>query len=148
MMNEKFKGFVTNKWFITIAIVLSVSLITFGIISILTSGGDGMRIRHLPQDTSIYKVSDFKESRLVLNDDTKTFEVKIVRRGVVILVGIGTYVKHKKSYDFTYVDMYRLHVDEMKRSAPEEIAVVYHFKVNKKGRIEFYDPNDKYYHFK
>jgi hypothetical protein len=118
----------------------------------LSTRPDGMTIKAIGStvqgtDLTPRRPKDYKNSRLFLHKNG-TFAMKIIYLDVTELVAVGGWVKNGKKYVFTYVDLFEVIGDTMKRNTttlrekPE-----WTFEMQG-GRIAFCDHNFRYFYFK
>jgi hypothetical protein len=146
-MRERIKSLFRKKWF---KIVLAVALIgvIVGLSIAYFTRDTGLHVKKLAgPDIETRKVADYKESRLYLNKNG-TFVFWVNYNGENEFLGVGTYTKQKKSYDFIYEDMYRKIGPQMQQELSEAYKNwhVTYYVID--GRVAVYDPFGHYYHFK
>lgn|GEM_PF-1964841 len=162
---NRFMYFIRGRKFIASAIILLV-VVGITVAIVLNTRPSYMSLRDLNiqkgVDLEIRKLSDYNGSKLWLHKNG-TFSFKIVYKGNNEFVGIGTYKKVGKQYNFQYQDLFRARSanlalnpehkwDENYDFTLERDPDFYNWNVNydivSGGRIELRCPNSRYYYFK
>ena len=139
-------AFIRTRQFIIGVIVVAVLAAAITVTVVFVTKPPYMTVRALAgNDIEQRRASDYRTSQLFLNKNG-TFIFKVVYKDSPEFLGQGYYKKVGKTYEFTYMNMYRLVDNVLKQDTTNYHATITYKIV--KSRIEIETPNHQMYYFK